>query len=344
MNTPAVTVAVCTHNRAGKLERCLAALALQKTSSSLTVLVIDDGSTDDTRAVAEAAGVTYLRQEPQQGLGAARVRALAATESPLLILTDDDCLPDPDWVERLVVAMEDPAVVAAGGAVTPAETDHVLLRYYAVTNPVSALPPSLLVGGGALYRLRLQLENHVRLPRPLRPGPLYAAVGANMILRVDALRAVGGFDAAMTFGGEDEDVCVRLRERFGDDSIVYVEDAHVGHDYDPSLRDALRRKRAYGAGAGRNFVNNRSGLPPLFPGPIAVAAVAGTALLARRHRPSLLLAALSAPLAVYPRWSMRALRERDPESLAYAYIQFGEEAATTGGFFAGVLRTVRGKR
>lgn len=108
-----VTVAICTRNRADLLRECLCALHAQaRDLSSVQVLVVDNGSTDETQEVmrefsnrfAKWLGVT----EPRTGLSHARNRALACAETDWVAFLDDDARPLHGYASRL-------QMLAAGG-------------------------------------------------------------------------------------------------------------------------------------------------------------------------------------------------------------------------------------
>lgn len=123
---PRLSVIVCTHNRWGFLERCLAALAAQQADpASFEVLVVDNASGDATPAKARAwceahANVRYLREE-RLGLSVARNCGMDAAQGLYLAYIDDDAAAYPDWVGRLLDAFEksDPLPHAVGGEIDP---------------------------------------------------------------------------------------------------------------------------------------------------------------------------------------------------------------------------------
>ena len=102
-----ISIIICTRNRAGDLRQTLAALAAitYPTGRSIELLVVDNGSTDETRAVVDSArlGVVKVRYvfEEQRGLSRARNRGLVEAHGDILVFTDDDVRPQPHWLEKL---------------------------------------------------------------------------------------------------------------------------------------------------------------------------------------------------------------------------------------------------
>jgi glycosyltransferase involved in cell wall biosynthesis len=126
-----LTVAIPTYNRANFLRQTLAGLALQVfPRGPFEVLVIDNNSTDHTRAVvAEFAGADPAPRhvlETQQGLDHARNRALTEARGEIIVFADDDILMRPDWLAQLVaplLADHARSIGAVGGEVIPVFPD-----------------------------------------------------------------------------------------------------------------------------------------------------------------------------------------------------------------------------
>jgi glycosyltransferase involved in cell wall biosynthesis len=117
MAAPRVSVIVPVRNRRELLAALLDALDAQ-TFTDFEVIVIDDGSTDGAGDLAESRTIAGepVRVLRQQGLGAvtARTNGVAQSEAPILAFTDSDCVPDPQWLEALVAAIDEGAAVAHG--------------------------------------------------------------------------------------------------------------------------------------------------------------------------------------------------------------------------------------
>jgi len=110
-----VSVVIPARNDADMLARCLASLAGQ-TRRPDEVVVVDNGSTDDTRAVADAAGARVV-WEPIPGIPRASSAGLDAARGELIARVDADSVCPPGWLDRVIAAFEDdPALSVVSGS------------------------------------------------------------------------------------------------------------------------------------------------------------------------------------------------------------------------------------
>ncbi|MGD8903914.1 MAG: sugar transferase [Anaerolineae bacterium] len=114
---PHVSVVVPAYNAASTIDRCLDALADQTfPMEAYEIIVVDDGSTDDTRArVGAHAGVQLVTQD-HAGPAAARNLGAQRAMGDILLFTDADCAPARDWIERMCAALDDTETVGVKGA------------------------------------------------------------------------------------------------------------------------------------------------------------------------------------------------------------------------------------
>jgi cellulose synthase/poly-beta-1,6-N-acetylglucosamine synthase-like glycosyltransferase len=218
---PAVTVVVPTYNRAASLARLLDALAAcDGPAGGFDVIVVDDGSADGTPDVVRRSmvGARYVRQA-NRGPAAARNAGWRLARTPLVAFTDDDTVPDRRWLVDLVDELHArPEVAALGGAIRPVR--------------------------------RSVLADFVQLERLVDhgvgdDGNVRYLVTANAAWRVDALRALGGFDERFpTAAGEDVDLSRRLIGRGG--RLGVTTRAVVLHDHRTTLPDLLRTYLRHG--------------------------------------------------------------------------------------------------
>lgn len=252
-----VTVIIPVLDRARPLERCLAALP-----DSYPVVVVDDGSRDPA-AIAEVAarhGAKLIRRDVNGGPGAARNAALDATDSELVAFLDSDCVPSPDWIDRLAGHFADPLVAAAAPRVTAMASPGTWCGRYASANS------SLDLGGK---------------PARVLPGAAVSYVPtAALLCRRAALESIapdGVFEAGLRVG-EDVDLAWRLHEAGW--RIRYDPAAQVAHREPATWPGLLARRYRYGTSAAPLARRHPGAVTHLVlhPGPAATVA----ALLARR--------------------------------------------------------------
>jgi glycosyltransferase involved in cell wall biosynthesis len=324
-----LSVVICSLNGADGVDRCLHALAAQE-NAALQVIVVDDGSTDDTSGTAGKHGVTVIRHETNRGLAAARNTGVAAATAPVVAFLDDDCEPEPAWARALLDAYAD-GVIGAGGSIVPAGPDGFMLGYLRRNNPLEPLELNLATSENLLYRLYLYVLRQWNPAERHDRRDVYSLVGANMSFLRSALRQ-HGFDERFRFGAEDLDLCLRVPREFPGGRLVFTPDAVVRHHFVPSLRDTVRRSRSYGRGCARLYRKWPSMPPTIFPGPVLVAAL----LVAGIFVPKLLAAAVLVPQLMYPQGLRLALVLRKPSCALDAYVQLAEETYGNVGYIQGL--------
>lgn len=125
-----VTLVVPARDAARTIARCLdAAIAVrERTGSRLArILLVDDGSTDGTRAEALARGIEVL-ESGGRGAGAARNVGWRHASTPLVWFVDGDCVCEPESLERLLPHLDDPRVAGVSGTYSIASDASILER------------------------------------------------------------------------------------------------------------------------------------------------------------------------------------------------------------------------
>lgn len=116
MPAPNYSVVVPAYNAGATVRLCLEALLRQSVGTpAYEVLVVDDGSTDDTAEVLKDFPVTVIRQ-PNRGPAAARNHGARRARGEIILFTDADCVPREDWVAQMAKPFADAGVCAVKGA------------------------------------------------------------------------------------------------------------------------------------------------------------------------------------------------------------------------------------
>jgi mycofactocin glycosyltransferase len=268
------TVVIPIRDRAGQLDRLLAALRADPATSGLPVLVVDDGS-EDPRALARVArghNARLLVHPHNRGPAAARNTGLRHARTAYVAFVDSDVVPEQGWLGTLLAQFTDPALALAAPRVValPVPTPGLLDRYEEVRSP---------------------------LDMGKREGPVVPVSALSYVpsatIVVRRLAVGDGFDETMRVG-EDVDLCMRLHEAGW--RLRYVPAARVGHRHRTSLRGWLAQRAGYGTGAADLALRHPGLVPPLYAAPWSLAACA--LLLRGRPLPAAVAAALTAVTAV----------------------------------------------
>ncbi|WP_082125679.1 glycosyltransferase [Silvibacterium bohemicum] len=110
-----ISVIIPTFNGARRIGNCLKALLAQVDGRDVEILVVDDGSTDETGSVVASYPGVRLITQPNAGPAAARNLGAREARGTILLFTDDDCVPMPDWLDAMLAPFNDPKVVGAKG-------------------------------------------------------------------------------------------------------------------------------------------------------------------------------------------------------------------------------------
>lgn len=109
------SIVIPTFNGASRIGRCLDALVRQIASRTAEILVVNDGSTDNTAEIVGSYPQVRLITQANAGPAAARNRGAQEARGKIILFTDDDCVPMPNWVEEMIRPFRDPEVIGVRG-------------------------------------------------------------------------------------------------------------------------------------------------------------------------------------------------------------------------------------
>ncbi len=187
-----ISFVIPAYNEAAGIATCLDSILreLQGTPWEAEIIVVDNASTDGTAAVARRYAEVVVVSEPRKGITRARQAGLASSRGDLVANVDADTILPAGWLETVSREFaRDPGLVCLSGPVV----------YYDAPPSVRVWTRLFYVAGFATYLVNRFV---------LRTGSMVQ--GGNFVCRRSALEAVGGFNTAIDFYGEDTDIAQRL--------------------------------------------------------------------------------------------------------------------------------------
>ncbi len=224
---PLFSVVIPTYNRPAPLRACLDSLTrLRAPAGSFEVVVVDDGSAEPIAPVIEALAdqlpVRLIRQA-NTGPAGARNAGVEAAAGRYIAFTDDDCVPDPDWLCVLADQLDRQTGALVGGRI------------------VNALPRNFCAT--ASQHLISYLYDY------FNDGPSACFLTSNnMAVYRQAFLDAGGFDTNLRrAAAEDRELSDRWV--YQDRPCLYAPDAIIHHAHHMTLRQYWRQHFTYGRGA-----------------------------------------------------------------------------------------------
>jgi len=215
---PKVSVIVCSYNGGQTLEACLRSLK-KVNYSDYEVVLVDDGSTDNTKEIVSHHPWIRAIHQPNMGLSVARNVGAAHATGEILAYTDSDCMADPDWLYYLVGTLLSGDYAGVGGPnISPPAQNWQQAC-------VAAAP-----GGPSHVLLTDVVAEHIP--------------GCNMAFHRWAFDKIGGFDPEYRKAGDDVDFCWRLQQE--GEVIAFSPSAIVWHYRRFTLKAFRKQQEGYG--------------------------------------------------------------------------------------------------
>jgi cellulose synthase/poly-beta-1,6-N-acetylglucosamine synthase-like glycosyltransferase len=246
MNT---AIVICTRNRPERLNSTLEAISrfAPRTFDLLVVDTSDEPNRAEVRRHVEAVGGRCLHRE-HRGLAVSRNAALATLTCDIVAFLDDDCVPESDWLTRLVAAFTDESIWAVTGRIVSFETS---LLFDAVASQDLGLEKRVFGPDNIAFSLSDLLGNFAKVfhgqLRSTAPAPYGIGHGGNVAFRRERLEQLGRFNEAFWRASEDIEMFYRVLRAGG--RIIYEPAAVAVHWHPHVTTEAVCRARyAYSLG------------------------------------------------------------------------------------------------
>lgn len=212
-----ISVIIPAYNAAKTIDNCLRALLNQTVSrSEYEIIVIDDGSTDDTpQIVGSYKDITLIRQE-NQGPAVARNQGAKQASGDIILFTDSDCTPVADWIEKMIAPFNRDESIAGVKGVYRTDQKELVARF-----------------------VQLEYEDKYDVMKKQKYIDFIDTYSAGF--RREAFCAIGGYDTSFPVAcAEDVEMSFRLAN--AGYKMIMVPDAVVYHIHPNTLTAYLKKK------------------------------------------------------------------------------------------------------
>jgi glucosyl-dolichyl phosphate glucuronosyltransferase len=211
-----VSVIICayTEERWTELTEALASMSQQSRQPDEVIVVIDYNLRLLARTQSAFPRHTVLANTDVRGLSGARNTGIRAASGDILAFMDEDAVAEPDWLERLLNAYQDPQVIGVGGAIQP----------WWVQGKPAWFPEEFNWVVGCTYR-----------GMPVITAPVRNLIGCNMSFRREVFERAGAFTNGMgrigkrPLGCEETELCIRATQKLPGRYFLYAPQAVVRH-------------------------------------------------------------------------------------------------------------------
>jgi len=211
-----ISIIIPAYNAEKTIDACLTALTNQSIEKDkYEIIVVDDGSTDDTCNIVKKYGVRLISQA-NAGPAAARNRGVRAAKGDIVIFIDSDCVADKYFIENLIKPFSNPKIVGVQGRYKRTRQKKIIARF-----------------------IQIEIEERYKNMQKKQFIDFIGTYAA--AYRRDIFLEMGGFDISFPMAsGEDTDFSYRLSESCH--KMVFEPSAYVEHKHPDSLKAYLKMK------------------------------------------------------------------------------------------------------
>lgn len=203
-------------NSANTISKCIESISKQ-TYKIDEIIVIDDGSTDNTCEIASRYNVKIIQHKEHKGLAEARNTGISNSKNEYIASIDSDCVARKDWLETLIATIKNENIAGAGGYLIETNSNSIADKWRMI-----------------------HLTQNWGNKKITNPRQLF---GNNILFRKSALFDVGLYNPIYKTNSEDYDISQRLMKKGY--TLVYTPKAKVGHIRKDTIHSAMNLYSEY---------------------------------------------------------------------------------------------------
>lgn len=230
---PFISIIIPVKNRPDDIKDCLSSLMeLDYFREKMEIIVVDDGSNDETAKRAKEFGVTVISNDKSKGPAFSRNEGAKIAQGEILAFVDSDCIASANWLQEIIPFFSLDGLAAIGGFVESYFRTTLVDRYEEAFS-------SLNMGSRIIFEADTNSNFYVP--------------SCNFFIKKDVFREVGGFKPGMHLG-EDVDLTWRIRDNGY--ALMYLPFGSVQHKHRNILRKMLKRRFEYGTSESDLYLNH----------------------------------------------------------------------------------------
>lgn len=247
------SVVVCTRNRSASIKDTLEAIS-KLNFSDFETLVVDNSADlekEKTEQVAKQFGAKYI-YETRRGLNVARNTGVSNATGEIIAFTDDDCLPEKDWLRTTTPNFSDPKIWACTARIVPHTREGAADLLEEVAGQDLGGEKRIFTGDDVKFGPSFLLRNMAKVfskhMKSRAPVPFGIGHGSGMTFRKEIFEEIGPFDerfgsGAKLLGCDDLEMLYRVLK--SDHAIVYEPAAIVRHNHRFSAEEVFKLRKGY---------------------------------------------------------------------------------------------------
>lgn len=228
-NKKRISVVIPFFNSEKTLHSCLLGLGSQSLKP-FEIILVDNGSIDQSADVAKVFIENYpdlsrYVLETKKGPASARNCGANISQGDIITFIDSDCVPDKNWLRNLVMGFQDPKIGAVAGKIESFSAKTLYDKFH------------------SMFTLKSSNKSKIFSEFLLVKG---AFPTANLAVRSDVFKIIGGFDENLPIYSEDYDLCARIYQKGY--FIEYLPKVKVYHQHRNTLKETWRQSFGFGTG------------------------------------------------------------------------------------------------